>query len=136
MITCQKDKFNIDEDFSTTSVMADSSGNGNDGTALNTPASEQFTLDDNGDWLGVELWTAGDSVSTGSEGDFTLVLDNGNVATSGLTYKTTTTSSGFTFGNQRIIIGNDQGQIIATNGLTRVAVFDCEQIHTRTHTHS
>ena len=76
--------YKIDEDFSTTSVLIDSSGNGKDGTAVNIDGSgtDLFTKISDG-WKGQELSNG----TTSFPADTTLTVGVG--ASAGLVYRTT-----------------------------------------------
>jgi len=85
------------------------------GTAVNISESDLFTLQNNGDYLGVELWTVGDTVSTGSEGANTTVKSAGNVLTIGDIYRSTWESVGFTAGGMQYKYGTASGISVTTN---------------------
>jgi len=88
---------------------------GQNGTAVNISSSELYTQD-GADWLGVELWTLGDSVSSGSEGTFQTILSMPTSLTIGNTYRSTWTATGFTVGEMRFLYGTTQGINITVDG--------------------
>jgi len=104
--------YKINVNLSNGSTIIDSSGNGQNGTAVNISESDLFTLQSNGDYLGVELWTLPPYVFTGSETNGDLpqslsVLDSGRIYTS--TFSVSGSNPGDTtgFGNRtRALIGN------------------------------
>ena len=108
--------YKLDENFSTTTVAADSSGNNQHGTAVNISASEFFTQQSNGDWLGVNVWALGDSVSSGAEGAFNTILNSGNVLISGAVYRVSALAEGITSGNMQFRIGTASTPQISTDG--------------------
>jgi len=71
----------LDENFGETPVAVDTIS-GQNGTAVNISESDFFTLQDNGDYLGVELWTFGDYTFTGLESTFAFVV--GTFSSTGL----------------------------------------------------
>ena len=103
----------IDDDSNT---LVDSIG-GNNATVINGLASDWglFTEQNNGDWLGVNMWTVGDAVADGTEASFETVLDGGSVLTANATYRTECVMSGRTKGNMQFRYGVSAGQLMASN---------------------
>ena len=85
-------------------------------TAIDITESDLFTEQSNGDWLGVNIWGAGDSVSTGSEGTFAVVLSAGSVITPGVLYRTSWDATGFTAGNMQFRYGSSSGITVSVDG--------------------
>jgi len=109
----------IDETFQFDNVLHDRSGNGQDGTAINITAAESqpYAIQPNGDLLALaNLWSFGDSVSTGAEGIGATVNAGGNVLVIDQRFQTRFTASGFTSGGMRFKYGTTDGTEITANG--------------------
>lgn len=100
-----------------TSVIYDTVG-GNNGTIINGNDEDKglFTQQEDGDWLGQNMWTFGDAISNGAEGTYTAIIGVGSgIFTSNTIYKCSGTVVGLTAGQLWLQIGSNY-HIASVNG--------------------